>query len=179
MEGSGKAAQVQYEGIKQPGDPETFDEYLACLDPLVSAKSRLNLIVRAFNNDVVGQHINNMKWRVEDLSASPHQLLTSDRPVSLFYIKDAKGWIALPISPTKLFLAVNDPRIFDHLKKPKQIVHFINTFVVTRARRFVWAADQSQKAFIQKQMSTRLEPTPLFPNLGVCPRHKGALVDQR
>jgi hypothetical protein len=167
-EGSGKASQAQYELIKQPGDPDTFDEYLAHRDPLIPVKARVNLIVKTFDNEIVGEHINQMKWAVVDVSASPHGLLTSDRPVGLFNIKDAKGMITLPISPTMLFVAVNDPQIFDHLRgrKPREIVGHVNTHLVTRARRFVWAADQSQTPFIKKHMSTRLEPTPFFPNVG-------------
>ena len=168
-EGSGKAAQQEYERIRLPSDPDTYDEYIASLDPLIAVKARLNLVARAFDNEVVGQHINNMKWGVVDVAASPYQLLTSDRPVGLVNIKDPKGFITLPISPTKLFVAVNDSRIFDHLKKPKEIVHFVNTLVVERARRFVWVTNQSQMAFIQKHMSTRLEPTPFFPNLDEYP----------
>ena len=41
----------------------------------------------------------------------------------------------------------------------------MNRLLVTRARRFVWADDQAQKLFVQKHMSTKLEPTPFFPNL--------------
>jgi hypothetical protein len=167
-EGSGKASQRQYELIKQPGDPDTFDEYLECRDPLIPIKARVDLIVKTFDNKIVGEHVNKMKWAVIDVPASPHCLLTSDRPVGLFSIKDAKGMITLPISPTKIFVAVNDPRIFDYLrrKKPREIVGHVNTHLVTRARRFVWAANQSQTPFIKNHMSTKLEPMPFFPNLG-------------
>jgi hypothetical protein len=103
-EGSGKASQRQYELIKQPGDPDTFDEYLARCDPLMPVKARVDLIVKTFDNEIVGEHVNKMKWAVIDVSASPHWLLTSDRPVGLFSIKDSKGIITLPISPTMLFV---------------------------------------------------------------------------
>src|ERR1700719_4816804 len=65
-------------------------------------------------------------------------------------------------------VAVNDLRIFDYLRrrKPREIVGHVNTHLVTRARRFVWAADQLQTPFIKTYMSTRLEPTPFFPNVG-------------
>jgi hypothetical protein len=167
-DGSGKASQHQYELIKQPSEPDTFDEFLARRDPLTPIKAKVNIIINVFDNEIVGEHVNRMKWAVMDLSASSHRLLTSDRPVGLFNIKDPKGMITLPISPTKLFVAVNNPQIFDHLRRKKQreIVSHVNTHLVTRARRFVWAADQSQTPFIQKRMSTRLEPTPFFPSLG-------------
>jgi hypothetical protein len=40
------------------------------------------------------------------------------------------------------------------------------TNVVSRARRFVWAQDISQQRFVENRISTKLEPTPLFPNIG-------------
>jgi hypothetical protein len=167
-EGSGKASQRQYELIKQPADPDTFDEYLSRCDPLTPIKAKVDLIVKIFDNEIVGEHFNKMRWRVIDLAASPHRLLTSDRPVGLFNIKDTRGMITLPISPTKLFVAVNDPRIFDQLRtrKPREIVGHVNTHIVTRARLFVWAADQSQAPFIETHMSKKIEPTPFFLHLG-------------
>lgn len=167
-EGSGDAAQRQYELIRQPSDPQTFDDYLSRLDPLIPVKARVNLIISVFDNEIVGNHINKMKWSIVDVTGSPHRLLTSDRPVGLFNIKDATGLITLPISPTKLFVAANDQRALNHIRrrKPREIVGHVNTHLTTRARRFVWAADQAQTSFIQKHMSTRLEPTPFFPGLG-------------
>lgn len=124
--------------------PDTFNEYLERCDPHTPVKARVNLIAKIFDNEIVGEHVNKMKRAVIDLSASPHCLLTSDRPVGLFSIKDAKGIITLPISPTMLFVAVNDQRILDYLggRKPREIVGHVNTHLVTRARRFVWATDQ-------------------------------------
>ena len=53
--------------------------------------------------------------------------------------------------------------------RSQKIVTNVNTLIVSRARRFVWAQDGSQ-TFIAEKMSTELEPTPLFPNLGQSPR---------
>jgi hypothetical protein len=144
-----------------------FDEYVADCDPLIPIKARLNLVISVFDNDIVGKHVNNMKWAIRDVSASPYRLLTSDRPVRLFKIIDAKGMITLPISPTKLFVAANNQQTLNQLwrRKPLEIVSQVNTDLVERARRFVWAYDESQTAFIQKYMSTGLEPMPFFPTV--------------
>ena len=80
-EGSGAVFQSGYEAIRKPDDPETFDEYLQTRDPLVAIKMRLNMIVKSFDNDILGTHINGMKWAVIDVSASPARFLLSDRPV--------------------------------------------------------------------------------------------------
>jgi hypothetical protein len=170
-DGSGTAYQAEYEAIKKPEDPPTFDEYLAVRDPLVPSKMHVNMIVKAFDNDVLGTHINNMIWGVIDVSASPHRFLLSDRPVLIADLKEPIGIVALPIGPTKLFIATNSDAGMRHLRSlhARELVHKLNYFVVGRARKFVWAHDQSQTVFIEKHMSKRLEPTPLFPNIGKYP----------
>lgn len=167
-EGSGAVFQSGYEAIRKPDDPETFDEYLQTRDPLVAIKMRLNMIVKSFDNDILGTHINGMKWAVIDVSASPARFLLSDRPVEFSNLKDPQGFTSLPISPTKLFVAANSSTGLDKLRrvKPHDIVEHVNLFVVGRARRFVWAQDKSQARFVQNYMSKNMEPTPLFPGIG-------------
>jgi len=62
--------------------------------------------------------------------------------------------------------------------KPREIVRHVNKHLVTRARRFVWAFDQSQRSFIEKHMSTALEPTPFFPNIGDYDADKEIVIDR-
>jgi hypothetical protein len=50
--------------------------------------------------------------------------------------------------------------------RPRDIVSRANSHTVEQARRFVWAQDSSQTSVIEKHMSKKLEPLPLFPNLG-------------
>jgi Protein of unknown function (DUF4238) len=172
--GSGAAYQADYEAIKKPEDPPTFDEYLAARDPLAPSKMHVNMIVKAFDNEYLGKHVNNMMWGVIDVSASRHRFLLSDRPVLMADLKELFGIIALPIGPTKLFIATNNDAGMRHLRSlpARELVHKLNTYVVGRARKFVWAHDQSQTAFIEKHMSKRMEPTPLFPNIGYYPGQK-------
>ena len=167
-DGSGAASQREYELICEPGDPATFDEYIAKNDPLIPRRARANLIMKVFDNEIVGKHINNMRWGTVSLAASPHKLLTSDRPVGLYNIKKPDGMITLPISPTKLLVAVNDQKLLQNVSRvhPREVVSHVNKELVERARRYVWASDQSQEGFIERYMSTRLEPTPFFPSLG-------------
>jgi Protein of unknown function (DUF4238) len=165
---SGVDYQTRYEAIRKPEYPPTFDEYLAQRDPLLPIKMHVNLIIKGFDNDIVGAHINKMPFAVIDLSASRHRLLLSDRPVEIFNLKDASGLVSIPISPTKLFVAANEDAIFAKLRRSESddLVRHMNAYVVSRARRFVWAQDASQERFITNRMSTKLEPTPLFPNIG-------------
>jgi Protein of unknown function (DUF4238) len=169
---NGEEIQRRYELIREPSDPATFDERVAKIDPLVPIKVEVNAIIRMIDNEKVNGHINNMAWDVIHLSASSRQLLTSDRPVVISKLNDPKmGSVMMAISPSKLFIAVNDRRWLDYLKgrRPREIVGPANKQTVERARRYVWAQNGSQEAFIRKYMGKKLEPLPLFPNLGKYP----------
>jgi hypothetical protein len=170
-EGSGEASQCAYEATRKPEDPATFDEYLEARDPLIAAKMRMNMVIKSFDNDILGKHINGMMWGVVDVSASPIRLLLSDRPVEISNLKEPRGFVSMPISPTKLFVAANRPASLENLRrvKPREIVQHVNLFIVSRARRFVWAQDETQRRFIDNHMSKSLEPIPLFPGIGQYP----------
>ena len=170
----GEDQQAEYEKIRKSTDPLTFDEYLANKDPLVRHKMQLNLVIKALDNQFICQHINQMPFAVIDLSGSPVPLLTSDRPVEIFELGKPKGTISIPISPTKLFVAANDAKSFKMIARydAKTVVKNINDYIVTRARRFVWASDRSQEEYIRAKMSTAMEPLPLFPALS---QRKGSL----
>jgi hypothetical protein len=170
--GSEGDVQRQYELIRRPSDPATFDEYIAQNPPL-EVKMELDLIMRLLDNATIIRHVNNMVWDVIDVSAASHRLLTSDRPVDLdrLNLRATDGAIMMPISPTKLFVAFNDPRWLPNLRelnsrRPDEIVRLANRRTVERARRYVWAQGPSQEAFIAKYMGKKLEPLPLFPGLG-------------
>jgi hypothetical protein len=168
---SGAASQAAYDAIRKPEDPATFDEYLEQRDPLIAAKMRMNMIIKSFDNEIVGDRINKMKWAVVDLSASSIPLLTSDRPVEIARLNGPNGIVSIPISPTKLFVAVDDPRTLERLRasKPKDVVAHVNAYVAGRARHFVWARDESQRRFIENRMSKSMESTPLLPGIGEYP----------
>jgi hypothetical protein len=78
---------------------------------------RVNLHVKALDNEIVGAHVNQMRDAIRDIFASPYRLLTSDRPVELVNLKGPTGLLSIPISPTKLFVAVNDAAILDKLRR--------------------------------------------------------------
>jgi Protein of unknown function (DUF4238) len=154
--------------MRKPRDPATFDEYLAIRDALAGMKMRVNLIIKSFDNEIIGRHINNMQWVILDVSAASNRLLMSDRSVVITYLNQQRGYIALPVGPTKLFVGVNDRKTLDIFgaMKPTEIVRKTNKSNVTRARRFVWAYDETQTEFVGKNMSKAMEPLPLFPGIG-------------
>ena len=89
---------------------------LAQRDPLTPIKMQVNLIIKSLDNEIVGTHLNQMKWATIDLSASPTPLLTSDRPVEIFNLKEPNGVLSIPISPTRMFVAAKDETMFARLR---------------------------------------------------------------
>jgi hypothetical protein len=170
-EGSGAAFQAEWEKIKPPEAPATFDEYLATVDPFTAAKMRVNLIIKNFDNETLIAHMNQMHWGVLDAPASAGRFLTSDRPVCIHNLARPDGVIFIPIRPTKLFLAANEANALKKFaaQKPSELVERVNGFVVERARRFVWAVSEAQEDFVGARMSTEMESLPLFPDIDKYP----------
>jgi hypothetical protein len=164
----GDLTEQRYQQLRKPGYPPTFEEFLLARDPVLEVKVRLNMIIKAFDNQVVGQHLNGMFYNVLDLTASHKRLLTSDRPLSIYRLKEPSGFLFLPISSTKLYVAANTSATLDEMANANalNVVIRSNQFVVTRARRFVWARDPWENDFIRKYISSNMEPSPIFPGLG-------------
>jgi len=170
-EASGTAQQGEWEKIKKPEHPPTFDEYLAMVDPFTAAKMRVNLIIKVFDNPMLVGHLNQMRYAVIDVSAAPEQFVTSDRPVCISSLGQNDGVVFLPISPTKLFVAANDEKSLEKIgaQTALDLVRRVNDFVVGRARLYVWARDKSLEPFIHAKMSGNMEMPPFFPNAGKYP----------
>lgn len=166
-ERAGPNAQKRYEESKEPHHPATFDEYIAAVDPLIPMKVSMNAIIKAIDNEEIGTQFNAMFWGTVDISKGPHRFLTSDRPLQYAFLKEPRGFISLPISPTKLFVASNNNDGISKLRRlnPKSVAQRVNMWAVARARKFVIAHDESQAAFIKKHISAKMEPTPLLPSV--------------
>lgn len=157
----GPQTQAEYEKIRNPEDPESFVEFLAKRDPLAEVKIRINMIIRAFDNETVISHLNKMQKFTIDVSSSPHNLLLSDRPVCFSNLLKRNGLVFLPISPTKLFIAANESAGLNKIRAmpTRTIVKNVNIFVAGRARRFMWSNNRSQLNFVKKYMSKQVEST--------------------
>jgi Protein of unknown function (DUF4238) len=170
-EGSGSKFQNDWEEIKEPEHPKSFDKYLAKVDPFTAAKMQVNLIIKTFDNEELVGHMNQMVWGVIDVSTAPERFVTSDRPVCIHNLKKPDGAIFLPISPSKLFVAAEERASLDKVAAQKSIdlVRRVNAFVVGRARLYVWASDEAPGQFVETNMSIDMEPLPLFPNIDKYP----------
>jgi Protein of unknown function (DUF4238) len=165
--------QQEYERLKRPEDPPTFQEWVLAQGDNLADKIRVRFIQAAMDNERLGQRLNAMIWNVLDVSRSRFRLLTSDWPLHR-RISGDRHFFALPISPTVLFTVASHADNFENArrKKPDELVRDINMAAVGAARLCVYAQDRSQERFIQNRMATNMEPTPFFPTL-VRPLRRG------
>ncbi len=162
--------QKEYERLKQPDDPPTFEQWVEIQGNHLADQIRMRLIQGLLDNEPLGTKFNAMLWNVLDLSKSKFRLLTSDWPLYRVFNGDRKMF-ALPISPTALFSAVTHADIFERMRrdKPDQMVREVNAGVVSAARLYVYASDNSQERFVKNRMSTKQDSQPFFPSLAEQP----------
>lgn len=152
--------QARYAQLRGPTDPKTFDDWIAARDPAHLEKERYKMIARAIDNEELGTSINNIEWRVHDLSRANHALLTSDNAVVLVAINLPEGHVALPISPTKLFVAARHRKFHAQIEtlvrtNPCRLVRGANRLTVERADEVVIAHDESQRLFVERHLGTK------------------------
>jgi hypothetical protein len=140
--------EAEYAKIRKPEHPETLAEYTASLGPETGQKIQLRLLQSTFDNERLGERLNAMQWDVLDTSNANFPLLTSDWPCDLALSRDTELLRQLQRS------------------NRKRIVQITNKYVVSKARRYVYAHDKSQTNFIDKYMSKDMFAPPFWPSLG-------------
>jgi len=147
-----KTLELNYAKQRRPDDPETFAEFYSKTDPAAAQISASNLLTEIIHNQRVGPDIMKMHWARIVLTRSRVPLLNSDRPLDRpLGLGDPRAYIAMPVSPTTIFLASNDATLAgrvgggDHTKAAK----LLNLTVVSRAREFVWGNDDQQLEFVR------------------------------
>jgi hypothetical protein len=146
--------------IDKPGEPP-FEDFNSTLGHRYS----LLALRRFIANDEIGLLMLNMIGGTMDLSKTPYRLLTSDRPVVM---TDGLGYttshLALPLSPTMLFVAANTQEMMDELRAmgSHDLVRNCNRWTVRHAVKYVWAQDHSHDDLIEQEMSldAKNEPSP-------------------
>lgn len=136
-------ADSQYETDKQEPPPYLID---------VAAKV---MVVRAIENDGIGNIIINMQWSVLDMSASQHELLTGDMPHLRYYgLKDPRCTILFPLTPTKLFIATHDRKAEHSINRRNktEVVKSVNDEVARLAERFVFGRTADHRKFVDNRL---------------------------
>ncbi|MBY3220872.1 DUF4238 domain-containing protein [Rhizobium laguerreae] len=160
--------QAKYDVMKQEGDPGRFEEWMVKDDATHVERSAMFAITTFIEHPRVLRLFQGMHWMVIDTSSVKRRLMTSDRPVMLTQgMLQYAGHYALPISPTRLFLAATTVQFAQQFAslRPGKIVREINKLVIGQARKYVYAVDGTRLADVRREMSKLPAPTILGPLL--------------
>ena len=148
-------ANSTYESDKQEGDPPTRFEWLEKHHPHLIDDGAKEMVVRATENDRIGNIIINMQWSTLDMSASRHELLTGDMPHLRYYrLKDPGCTILFPLTPTKLFIATHDRKAEHNInsRNKTEVVKSVNDEVARIAERYVYGRTAGYLRFVANRL---------------------------
>ncbi|MBY5533624.1 DUF4238 domain-containing protein [Rhizobium leguminosarum] len=160
--------QAKYAAIRHEGDPNRFEEWMVQNDVTHVERSAMFAITTFIEHPRVLHLFQNMHWMVIDTSSVKRRLMTSDRPVMLTQgMLQFAGHYALPISPTRLFLAATTVQFAQQFAslRPGKIVREINKLVIGQARKYVYAVDGTCLGDVRREMGKLPAPTILGPML--------------
>ena len=158
------AREIQMRYATRRSDPKTFAEYVTRSDPEAPALAAVQYLQKVMNGETIAAAIGKMQWTRISVEKSRFTLLASDRPLDIpLNLSDRNAYIALPLSPTLLFVASNNPGLLDTLARhdPSKVVRMMNLATVSEARECVFGVDDSQFAFVKHHFGTA-QPAPLL-----------------
>jgi hypothetical protein len=151
-----------YNNKKDANHPATFDEFWQEILPEVIGRSWVNLIQTTIDSKSVGEHFNQLVWRVLDFKSS-YTFLTGDRPIIMTngMIKIDSN-LAIPVGPRKLFIAAHTRGLADALTRDKadNVIAFVNDKIVRQARRFCIGVDDTHLSFFARRFGEMLPSSP-------------------
>jgi hypothetical protein len=167
-----------YQSVREDGDPPTAFEWLEKHHPHYIDDAAKEMVVRATENDRIGNIIINMKWSTLDMSASRHELLTGDMPHLRYHgLKDPRCTILFPLTPTKLFIATYDRKTEHNINRrdKTEVVKSVNDEVARIAERLVYGRTAGHLRFVANRLGRT--PSRLLggsPATAGAPQHNGA-----
>ena len=119
---------------------------------------------RMIDSKVVIEKILGMSWYTAEFANAPFSFLTSDRPfVMTNGFARENAHIAIPISPTRLFLAVNSAKVFHEIRstRPRDLIQIVNHRIAESSVRYVYGVDDSQLRFVARRLGKAVPSSPL------------------
>lgn len=159
--------QARYAAMRKEGDPQLFEEWMVATDPTYGERQAVVTLTKLIEHQSVLRLFRTMHWRVIDTSRVSRRLLTSDRPVVMTNgMVQYQGHYALPISPTRLFLATTALQFADEFcaLPVGKIVREVNRMVIGQARKFVYGLDGESIGEVRRGFG-KLEPPSIIPSM--------------
>jgi hypothetical protein len=155
----------RYPKLRTSGDPDSFDEFKLNYLAKPRNTSPLPTLPSLLSSERVLPAIAQMQFKTVRLKQlAPLTFLTSDRPYIMTNgLSQPDAHIALPISPTVLFLAANNDAAYRHLMSlsARKLAATVNNRVVEQAYNYVYGADEGQVDFVDRRLGKRVPASPL------------------
>lgn len=120
--------------------PDVLDDVGVMALPELAFSQRLNLALL------------NVTWGIRSVRAARFNLMFSDRPLIVAGTLESSFLVALPISPTKIFIALNNEMTYQNIVRWEHddFVRSANFSSVSSAERYVYATSARQESFVAK-----------------------------
>lgn len=148
-------ADKEYLAVKETGDPDTLLEWVEINLPNVLSNAGKIFLPDMIDHEEVGGHIVRMKWRAINFSAAGRTLLVGDRPfIATHGLSEPACVLALPLSPTQLFVATNEERQIDRLLQNglRYLADAVNDQMVRQATQHVYGAGPGHLSFVEERL---------------------------
>ena len=144
----------QWDQVRTPGDPSTLREWVQQNMPAMIENYGTSLLPQLITDHRPLRHIVSMHWWTTRLSGAS-EFVTSDHPcVYTHGYGNPNCVIALPLTPTVVFYAANQPELQADFNawSSQTIAIRTNESVVSQAFEFVFAVGGNKKLFVSKNL---------------------------
>jgi hypothetical protein len=150
----------QYEELTVNGDPPSLEEWTELHYPGLIVNVGLSFLADFVGDEAVRRKIFEMKWWLWDFSGT-NELLLSDNPcIFTKHIDDPDVVIALPLSPTRAFMATKSDKVAAILRKQnrRQLAMRLNESSVSNSRVRIYARNETPRRFILNRVPVPRKP---------------------
>lgn len=150
-----------YAKLRAQNDPATLRRLFADGDPSRVSRSRAVLLRSLVDSETIGNAIVGMRWGAIQVNKPKHRLLTCDDPVLMSNGLDHdRSFLALPIAPDLMFIAVNHSDVLEAFNDQKSAVFegAMNDAICRQADRLVLGQTNQCLRFVENRLQRSAPP---------------------
>lgn len=160
----------------KPADwPDSFHEAMTSFNPDFAEQAAMQILRGMIDDGERGEKFNAMVWTTGVMTCAAEFLISDALLQHTTPIIAKGGYIAMPISPKRIFVATNadDPETLDMIRTldSGSLVAQVNKVIVSRASVFVGSTSLDQLAFVEEHFATEDHATIIK---GVAKRYREA-----
>lgn len=143
----------EFEAAKGNAPEKTLYEWASRHAPARVHNSGMKVLVELIQDEKPLDRIIHLRWLVKDVSAGKRELLLGDNPfLRVGDLYGSRVLIAMPLSPTHVFLASDAADILDHLARfpARDFTTKCNQSTLFLAKKFVYG--EAERSFIDRHL---------------------------